>query len=110
MQQTLRAKGHTIISPLDIIPKDCSWDDAMDISRDLFNACDCLILGSPHWLQSKGCTEEVKWALRKNMLIFIYDIERNLLLEITNSQRIKFKYYVYNRDHVLERQKEKGNL
>lgn len=95
----LKSKGNIIINPLTIIPEHLDWVTAMIVSRELYDKCDALIIGSPIWLYSKGCTEEVKWAIEDKKPIYLYR-EGEIHLVFDNDLQ-RFQYMIDNRDEII---------
>lgn len=63
VQDLLKESGNIVINPLDIIPENSSWNEAMNISFRLLDSCNSLVIGSGLWYYSRGCRKEVKRAM-----------------------------------------------
>ncbi|MDF2841721.1 MAG: hypothetical protein K0R00_147 [Herbinix sp.] len=93
--------GASIVNPLITIGQNLSWELCMEQCHKLLNVCECLIL-SPKWYLSRGCRQEVIWAIEDNKLAYVYNTETEKLSAISRDeleQTISTKE-VYNDENI----------
>lgn len=99
VSERLRAAGLSFISPLQTIPPELNWDEAMDIAKKLMSAADAVFL-SGDWALSKGCQVEGEWAL--GLGIPIYESVGGYVY-IADPENGNFKPYEADLPPIMER-------
>lgn len=69
-ERTLKRKGHSVMSPA--VLKDYpefTWNDYMAITRAMQKRCSAILLLSD-WKDSKGATEEYKYAKKLHQAVY----------------------------------------
>jgi hypothetical protein len=106
IKEDLYKLGYTVISPVDIVPSDMKWGPAMVICRKLLYVCSGLIIASPHWIRSTGCTCEVDWSIVDSRTIYVYDPspekhKLGKLVEANENDIETFKYMIKYRQEII---------
>ena len=74
----LKAGGMVPINPVNIVPEDANWNDAMRQCIKVLVTCDAVML-LPDWCESKGATLEVAIARNLDMPQFTQSLKYSKL-------------------------------
>lgn len=72
----------TYISPIHMfgyLYDEVSYEQGMSWCLNMLNTCDCLVLASDEWINSRGCNMEVDFAKDKGIVILTLDEFKEVL-------------------------------